>query len=81
MVGVGDINNRYKQKAMKVLKSLGMKPIILSKEIEAHIGDRLLEALWTESLWIINDDIAQTEDIDELITHTFGLRWSQMGLF
>ena len=81
VVGAGDSNNRYKQKAMKVLKSLGMKPIILSKEIDAHIGDRLLEALWRESLWLINDDIAKTEDIDELITHTFGLRWSQMGLF
>ena len=28
-----------------------------------------LEALWRESLWLINIDIAKTEDIDELITH------------
>jgi carnitine 3-dehydrogenase len=51
------------------------------KEIDAHIADRLLEAVWREGLWLINDDIATTEEIDDAIRFGFGLRWAQMGLF
>ena len=36
---------------------------------------------WREALWLIKDDIATTEEIDEAIRMGFGLRWAQMGLF
>ena len=37
-----------------------MKPLLVRKEIDAHIADRFLEAVWREALWLINDDIATT---------------------
>jgi len=61
--------------------SIGMKPVHVRKEIEAFIGDRMLEALWREALWLINDDIATAEEIDDVIRYSFGLRWAQMGTF
>lgn len=67
--------------AKEVLDAIGMKPIIVRKEIDAHIADRLLEAVWREALWLVNDDIASTEEIDDVIRFGFGLRWAQMGLF
>jgi carnitine 3-dehydrogenase len=60
---------------------LGMKPVRVRKEIEAFIADRLLEALWRESLWLIHDGIATTQDIDDVIRYGFGLRFAQMGIF
>ncbi|MEL6960188.1 MAG: thioesterase family protein, partial [Pseudomonadota bacterium] len=51
------------------------------KEIDAHIADRFLEAVWREALWLIRDGVATTEEIDEAIRMGFGLRWAQMGLF
>jgi len=45
------------------------------------VGDRLLEALWREALWLIKDGVATTEQIDDIMTHGFGLRWAQKGLF
>ena len=69
------------EKAAKILKQLGMHPLAIRKEIEAHIADRLLEAMWRESLWLINDDIATTKEIDDAIRYGFGLRWAQMGMF
>ncbi len=69
------------KKAQKVLSDLGMFPLHVRKEIDAHIADRLLEAVWREGLWLINDDIATTQEIDEAIIYGFGLRWAQMGLF
>ena len=68
-------------KAKEVLDSLGMFPLHVRKEIDAHIGDRLLEAVWREGLWLINDGIATTKEIDDVIRYGFGLRWAQMGLF
>ena len=50
-------------------------------EIDAHIADRFLEAVWREALWLVQDDIATTEEIDDAIRFGFGLRWAQMGLF
>ena len=45
-----------------------MKPIVLGAEVPAHVGDRLLEALWREALWLIKDGVATTGQIDTLTT-------------
>ncbi len=63
------------------LRSIGMFPLHVRKEIDAHIADRFLEAVWREALWLVKDGIATTEEIDEAIRMGFGLRWGQMGLF
>ena len=68
-------------RAMDVYRSLGMHPLHVRAEIDAHIADRLLEAVWREALWLVDDGIATTEEIDDAIRYGFGLRWAQMGLF
>ncbi len=68
-------------RATDILVRLGMKPLHVRKEIDAHIADRLLEAVWREALWLVKDDIATTGEIDDAIRFGFGLRWAQMGLF
>jgi carnitine 3-dehydrogenase len=57
-----------------------MKPLMVKKEIEGYISDRLQEALWRESLHIIKDGIATTQEIDDAIVYGPGLRWSFMGV-
>jgi carnitine 3-dehydrogenase len=76
---VGDADNVAR--ATGILRAIGMYPLHIAKEIEAHIADRLLEAVWRESLWLVKDGIATTAQIDEAIRMGFGLRWAQMGLF
>lgn len=68
-------------RAASIMDSLGMKPLKVRKEIDAFIADRLLEAVWRESLWLVKDGVATTEEIDDAIRYGFGLRWAQMGLF
>lgn len=75
------VGAEVRDRACKHLKSIGMYPLIVRKEIDAHIADRFLEAVWREALWLVNDDIATTEEIDNAIRYGFGLRWAQMGLF
>ena len=69
------------QAAIAVYKSLGMRPLHVRKEIPGFIADRLLEAVWRESLHLVNDGIASTGEIDDAIRFGAGLRWSFMGSF
>ena len=81
IVGGRRTSNDTVQRAIGMYRAVGMKPIHVRAEIEAHIADRLLEAVWRESLWLVNDGIATTAEIDDAIRYGFGLRWAQMGLF
>lgn len=67
--------------AYKIYESAQMKPMVIDKEIEGFIADRLMEALWREALHLVNDGVATTEEVDKAITYGAGLRWAQMGPF
>ena len=69
------------ERAAEIYASLGMKPVVVRKEIDAFIGDRLQEALWREALWLVHDGVATVEEIDDVMRYSFGLRWAQMGVF
>ena len=74
-------NAAVTDRALQVLASIGMKPVLIRREIDAHIADRLLEAVWREALWLVHDGVATTGEIDAVIRYGFGPRWAQMGLF
>ena len=69
------------EKTVQIMKDIGMFPLVIRKEIDAFLGNRFLEAVWREALWMLKDGVATTEEIDEAIRMGFGLRWGQMGLF
>ena len=56
-----------------------MKPLVLQHEIDGFVADRLLEALWREALWLVNDGVATVEQVDDAIRFGAGLRWASMG--
>ena len=70
-----------KDAATALYTSCGMQPLQVRVEIDGFIADRLLEALWREALWLVNDGIATTAEIDDAIRYGAGLRWSFMGTF
>ena len=69
------------QAALQVYRALGMRPLHVRKEIPGFIADRLLEAVWRESLHLVNDGVATTGEIDDAIRFGAGQRWSFMGSF
>jgi carnitine 3-dehydrogenase / betainyl-CoA thioesterase len=69
------------ERALSYYVSLGMKPLLVRSEIEGFVADRLLEALWREALWLVHDDVATVEEIDDAVRYGAGLRWAQMGTF
>jgi len=78
----GDLTaEKTKTEVAEFYTSIGMKPLVLRKEIDAFIADRLMEAYWREALWLVNDGIATVEEIDDAIRYGAGLRWAMMGTF
>jgi len=68
-------------RAAEVYRALGMRPLVLRREIDGFVADRLLEALWREALWLVADDVATADEVDEAIRLGAGLRWACMGPF
>ncbi|MEP9372410.1 carnitine 3-dehydrogenase [Mesorhizobium sp. KR1-2] len=81
IVGGEKTTPAFIDKARELYASIGMKPVVIRKEIEAFVGDRLLEAAWREALWLIKDGICSVEELDDIMRYSFGLRWAQMGMF
>ena len=68
-------------KANRFYSKIGMKTLTLKKELPGYLSDRLQESMWRESLHIINEGYASTQDLDDAIIYGPGLRWSLMGTF
>ena len=81
IVGGAQTSDDAIARAMTLYASIGMKPVHIKKEIDAFVGDRLLESMWRESLWLVKDDIATAEEIDDIVRFGLGLRYAQMGQF
>ena len=62
-------------------QSIDMYPLILKKEVVGYLSDRLQESMWRESLHMLNEDLASSDDLDKAIIHGPGLRWALMGNF
>ncbi len=69
------------KKAKALYDAIGMHSLIMDKEIDAYIANRLQEALWTEALHLIDRDIATAGQIDDAVAYGPGLRWAFMGTF
>ena len=70
-----------RERAAAIYRAVGMRPLILRREIDGFVADRLLEALWREALWLVHDDVATVAEIDDAIRFGPGLRWAFMGTF
>ncbi|HCX65219.1 MAG TPA: L-carnitine dehydrogenase [Eubacteriaceae bacterium] len=81
IVGGSKTDQATIERSKVFFKKISMKPLVVKKEIEGHIADRLMEALWREALHLVNDGIATTDEVDDAITYGAGLRWAQMGPF
>jgi carnitine 3-dehydrogenase len=68
-------------RAITFYRSLGMQPLHVRTEIDGFIADRLMEALWREALWLVNDGVATVAEIDDAVRYGPGLRWAMMGTF
>jgi 3-hydroxyacyl-CoA dehydrogenase len=63
------------------MRSVGLSPIIVNREIKGFVFNRLQGALLREAYCLVRDGVASVEDIDRLVRDGLGLRWSVVGPF
>lgn len=81
IVGSNKTSPQTIARARALYRGLGMRPLVVRREIEGHLADRLMEALWREALHLVNDGVATTEEVDAAVVYGAGLRWALMGTF
>ncbi len=62
-------------------RGLGKTPVILRKEMDGHIANRLQAAVFREAVHILDEGVATLSDIDKAMVEGPGLRWALMGPF
>jgi len=72
-----DVVNRTRALQEKV----GQVPILVKKEVQGFILNRLQGALLNEAFRLVEDGYVTVDDLDKTIAHGLGLRWSFMGPF
>ncbi|GKT50535.1 L-carnitine dehydrogenase [Colletotrichum spaethianum] len=64
---------------MKFYDNMGKKAINVKKEVVGHVANRLQAALLREVMHLLQEDVADVEDIDKAMSYGPGLRWGVMG--
>lgn len=64
-----------------LLSGIGMAPVVLAREIEGFVLNRLQGALLREAYCLVRDGVAAPEDIDLVVRAGLGRRWSVLGPF
>lgn len=57
-----------------LLTEAGKKPVVVKKDVPGFLANRMQHALFREALSIIENDIADPEDVDNAIKYGFGMR-------
>lgn len=64
---------------MKLLASVGKKPVRVLKDVPGFVGNRLQHALWREAQALISEGVCDAETVDLVVKNSFGLRLAVLG--
>jgi L-gulonate 3-dehydrogenase len=69
------------QRTYDLMLAVGQKPIMMHKETQGFILNRLQWALMAEAYRLVDDGYVGVEDLDKCLKDGLGLRWSFIGPF
>ena len=69
------------ERARDLYARAGQSPVLLKKEITGFLLNRIQGAVLNEALNLYGNGYASVEDLDTVMKHGLGLRWSFMGPF
>jgi len=69
------------ERAHAVMTAVGQVPVVVQRELEGFILNRLQGALLSEAMRLVGEGYVSPDDLDKTIAHGLGLRWSFMGPF
>ncbi|MEO6707713.1 MAG: 3-hydroxyacyl-CoA dehydrogenase NAD-binding domain-containing protein [Ginsengibacter sp.] len=69
------------ERVTKFLRDLGKVPVLLKKDSNGFIANRLQAAVLREACFLVESGVADETDIDTVMTEGIGLRWALNGPF
>jgi 3-hydroxyacyl-CoA dehydrogenase len=66
-------------RAERVFASVGQVPIIVRRELDGFVLNRLQGALLSEAMRLVGDGYVSADDLDKTVRDGLGLRWSFLG--
>ena len=66
-------------RAHRLLESVGQVPIVVRRELEGFVLNRLQGALLAEAMRLVGEGYVSPDDLDKTIRDGLGLRWAFMG--
>lgn len=67
--------------AMRQMAAAGFQPVLIGKEANGLVFNRLQGAILREAYCLVRDGVATPEAIDEVVRDALGMRWSVSGPF
>ncbi len=64
-----------------ILSGIGQVPVVLGREIEGFVMNRLQTAVVNEAVALVAAGVIDPEGLDAVMKHSLGLRWALMGPF
>jgi 3-hydroxyacyl-CoA dehydrogenase len=68
-------------RALAVYAEVGQVPIVVRKELDGFVLNRLQGALLTEAMRLVGEGYVSPDDLDKTVRDGLGLRWAFMGPF
>jgi L-gulonate 3-dehydrogenase len=69
------------EKARRIYESVEQVPIIVNREVEGFVLNRLQGALLAEAFRLAGEGVVSPQDLDKTLKDGLGLRWSFLGPF
>lgn len=69
------------EQAMAIYTAVGQEPVLVTREIDGFLLNRIQGAVLNEVLNLFEQGYASTSDLDKVMKYGLGLRWSFMGPF
>lgn len=69
------------EKTCSLLASIGQVPVVVKKEIEGFVMNRLQTAVVNEAVALVAQGVIEPADLDKVMKYSLGLRWAFIGPF
>lgn len=69
------------ERARTLFAAVGMSPVLVRRELEGFVFNRLQGALLREAYCLVRDGIASVDDVDRVVRDGLGRRWAAIGPF
>ena len=69
------------QRSVELIASVGKRPVVVEKDVDGFVWNRLQLALLREAVWLVENGVASPGVVDEIVRDGLARRWRYTGPF